>query len=145
MSQLTIYVAGGWVGKEYLLKPMKCLEEHGFIVNSTWIQRESGNNHPNILSIDSQKDMEEITNADIVLAFMESPNYAYRGTYFEIGYALGQNKKVIIICPGKFKLMSKNKCNYDFYCMGLPFFWNENIIRAKTFEESLKILMSFKD
>lgn len=142
---LTVYVAGGWVGRDSLLEPMKILEDNGFNVNSTWIQRETGNDHPHVLNEDAKVDIEEVTASDIIVAFMESHCYAYRGTFCEIGCALGQDKPVIIICPGKYEIETDTKCKYDFYCMRLPFFWHPNIIHAENFEEALKILMRIKE
>lgn len=40
-----------------------------------------------------------VQNADVVIALMDDPKYPYRGTLFELGVALGLNKRVFVVTP----------------------------------------------
>jgi hypothetical protein len=141
---LNVYITSSWVGRDSLIDYVKILTKNNFNVRSSWIKRESGNDRPEILSKDGYYDLKELEESQVLLAFMISPNFAYRRIFCQIGYALGQNKKIIIICPGKLKRETYNKCKYDFYCMRQPFFWHPNIIKVMNFEEALDILETFR-
>lgn len=142
MSKPSIYVAGAWYNRHELKKLMDRLaSEHGFRITSTWPGRETGINTPDKLALDAKMDLEEVANADMVLAVMEDPKYAYRGTFTEIGYALGQNKRVFIVCPGTVKQLSDTKCEFSFDCMTNVFYWHPNVIHCATLEEAVSKLV----
>lgn len=44
-------------------------------------------------------DVDAIKEADCVLAIIDDPEYSYRGTFCELGVALGLEKKIIVYCP----------------------------------------------
>ena len=130
---LRIYTASGWPYRNEIAKINETLcQEHQVV--STWIERENGDHSPTSMGEDARRDVDEIGLADVVLALMLHPTYAYRGTWTEVGTALGSKKPVIIVCPGL------NTPGYN--CMTNVFFWHPAIQRVATLEEAAVLLRS---
>ncbi len=98
---MRLYVAGKWSDKEAIRAFMTRLREAGHVITEDWTQH-AGNEpgkpkEPSLLRDDAEKDLAGIYSADAIIAVMSDPQYAYRGTFFELGLALGFSKHVIII------------------------------------------------
>lgn len=137
---ISIYVAGGWEFRRQIANINADLRAQNFRVVSGWIGRDAcGKKTPQDLASDAQFDIDEVTEANVLLAIMDDSKYAYRGTFTEIGCALGQKKTVIIVCPGMSQITVENT-SYPFYCMSNVFFWHPNIYRVNTVEEAISVI-----
>lgn len=120
---LEVYVAGGWKFRNRIKTIMDRLRsDDRFHVVSGWVERENGYNAPSNLANDARCDIDEVTAADVVLAIMEDDKYAYRGTFTEIGCALGQSKPVIVVCPGTAQEGRDGQYVYSHYCQTNVFY-----------------------
>lgn len=136
----SVYVAGGWEFRVRLKLLMDTIQEKGLTVTSKWIERENGVNTPEALASDANFDISEVCASDYVLAILDDTKYAYRGTFTEIGCALGAGKRVIIVCPGEGEKLSDTRYNYSHYCMTNVFYWHPSIVHVTTVEEAINII-----
>lgn len=137
-----VYVASGFPWKAQISTTNIHLNQMGFNVVSTWSSIETGPNTPEADGLDAFRDINEVAEADILLAIMNDNKYAYRGTCTEIGTAIALKKLVIIVCNGLGEEFEKSKgqYHYPYYCMSNVFFWHPQIIRVKTFEDAVNIM-----
>lgn len=149
MSQdsVSVYVAGGWPFRHDVKAVMDRFRDEGFNVVSGWIERENGINTPDALANDAIADIEEITRADVVFAVLTDDKYAYRGSFTEIGCAIGQNKPVIIFCPGTAKQVPDNENRYEYshVCQSNVFYWHPICRHVSTLEDGIDILKNLKN
>ena len=61
---------------------------------------------------------------------MFDKDYAYRGTFTELGCAIGRNKTIIIVCPGK----------DDYYCQTNCFYHHPLINHVESVEEGFNLI-----
>ena len=140
-TPISIYVAGKWGDRVELQKKMDRLrDEFQFNVLSGWVERENRINTPEDYSECSKLDIEEVSAADKLLVFMDDPKYAYRGTYCEIGCAIGLGKQVVIVTDAVATKINETTYDFSHYCMKNVFFWHPNITHVKTIEEAVKEL-----
>lgn len=137
---VSIYVAGGWEFRRRIADINAVLRAQNFKVVSGWVERENGKKTPQDLASDAKFDIEEVREADVLLAIMDDSKYAYRGTFTEIGCALGLKKMIIIVCPGSPEVGEEGTVSYPFYCMTNVFFWHQNIYRVATVEAAVDII-----
>lgn len=138
----TLYVAGGWNYRQDIPAINDQLRAAGFNVISTWVEEENGIHTPESDSVDAYRDLQQIAKADAVVSIMEKDGkYPYRGSWVEIGFALGRGKRVIIVCPGEVKQTEdENRNEYTHYSMTNVFFWYPQIEHAKTVEQAIEML-----
>jgi nucleoside 2-deoxyribosyltransferase len=141
---MKLYVAGGWKYREEIAQYAKRLEDHGHYVVSTWAGREQGIRTPQAFEQHALADIDEVSNADVLVAVMTDPEYAYRGTFSEIGCALGLNKDIIIVCPNTGKQISDTKWEFDYHCQTNVFYWHPAIFHTKNLVETLEQLENIK-
>jgi nucleoside 2-deoxyribosyltransferase len=115
-SQLKLYVAGRFADKEEIGKKIKQLENKGYAITHDWTKTEIPDNAQHIQTLvnDDNKhtgysfpymrecatrDINGVVNADVLVVYMEHPNYEYRGTWTEIGCAIGLKKQIYIVMP----------------------------------------------
>lgn len=92
---MKLYLAGKWGARDELRKKIDHLRQMGIEITHDWTF-----NDPNNGKIQSAvDDIHGIKNADFVVAVMDDPVYSYRGTFCEIGCALGLGKNVYIYSP----------------------------------------------
>jgi nucleoside 2-deoxyribosyltransferase len=113
---MKIYVAGKWSHKDFITEQMKLLQEMGYQITHNWTKNESITRSPEELSKFAELDVNGVLHADVVLVYMTDKDYPYRGTFTEIGVALGSNKQILIVCPDK-----------DSYCRTNCFFYHPHI------------------
>ena len=106
-----VYIAGKWANKKEMKNKINIVKKMGFIITHDWTTNETLTRSHKELGHYAKLDIDGVTNADILIAVMDDPLYAYRGSFTEIGCALGQNKRVIIYCPYK-KSLCKTNCFY---------------------------------
>jgi nucleoside 2-deoxyribosyltransferase len=163
---LKIYVAGGWKFRNQIKEVMELLDEYKeggnpvsdhrpFKVISGWITRENGDSSPQALANDAYFDFKEIQESDVVFAIMNDPDYSYRGTFTEIGYAIGIKRTVIVWCNGKIRSQStvtnettgeveKVEVNYTHHCMTNVFFHHPEIIQVDSLVKGIQELKKVK-
>lgn len=126
---MKIYLCGKWADACSLREKMNELKWYGHTITHDWTF-----NNSNFPKQSSKLDIDGVRNADIVIAIMDDPEYAYRGTFTEIGCALGQRKNVLIVCP---PLTDETK---DYWCKTNCFFYHPQIFHYNSWEEVLTIL-----
>lgn len=152
---MKVYVAGKWSDSKNVAKIISELEMMGVEITFNWPEykelmsndEQSVGEYENIsverismakkcvasLGRDAVLDIQGVLNSDIVIAIMNDPNYAYRGTFTEIGAALGSKKQVYII----------NK-NDDSNSMTNCFYWHPDINHFKNFDSLRETLNSLQ-
>jgi nucleoside 2-deoxyribosyltransferase len=90
-----IYVAGKWTDKDTIKKYMLELESMGHTITHDWttFEFETKNTKPQM----AFADIEGVKKADMVVILMTDPEYAYRGSFTELGAALALNKKIYLV------------------------------------------------
>lgn len=123
------YVAGGLRFPKLVNEVQQLIYnyEHCYITMD-WTQFEGINTHdtPEQCRETSKRDVDGVMNADVFVAVFQDPNYAYRGTFTELGIALGSKKKIYILDLIK-EEDSKVKQNV--------FFYDEQITHVRSVDE----------
>jgi nucleoside 2-deoxyribosyltransferase len=94
---LELYVAGKYADRDEIHEKIVALRRLGYRVPNDWTIVEQGDRSYPSLAKYAKFDADGVLNADVVVAFIEDPDYAYRGTYFEIGCAVATGKPVIVV------------------------------------------------
>ena len=151
-EKIKIYVAGGWKFRTKIQEIMDLLNEYQeFEVISGWVGRENGDRSPNSLSRDAHFDFSEISQSDVVFVVMTDDKYAYRGSFTEIGYAIGIKRPVIIWCDGAIRSQTVVQdvvteeqesvdVEYTHYCMSNVFFHHKEITRVDSLVKGIREL-----
>ncbi len=122
---MKIYLAGKWGARIPIRKIMRELEtEQKHEITHYWPDNEDGDRSPQFLGKCAHDDIEGVRNADIVVVLMDDPEYAYRGSFTEIGAALALNKPVFVVCP-----------HDEAYCKTNCFFWHPGIKHCSSLKE----------
>lgn len=99
---MRIYVAGQWAKRAEIRKQMDIIEAKRDTITHDWTGHASsaeGAKTQQQFADEARADLAGIHSAEVFVAFMDSPTYQYRGTFFEMGYALGCGVPVYIITP----------------------------------------------
>ena len=139
-EKLNIYLAGGWKFRADIAPIKLQLESKGYNVVSHWMERENGIVTPDDFQHNANMDIKEVIESNILVCIMTDSKYAYRGTFTEIGCALGQNMPIIIVCPGTKTKLSDNKWEFSHYCQYNVFYWHKNIQHSKDIYEAFEFL-----
>ena len=140
---ISVYTASGWPFRADIAKINERLNRVlGVKVISTWIENEDGDNSPANCGVDAKRDTDQVAACDVLLAIMNDAQYAYRGTWTEIGFALGTGKRVIVVCPGLGSERANTPTSYAYshVCQTNVFFWHPAITRVRTLEEAIALL-----
>jgi nucleoside 2-deoxyribosyltransferase len=99
-KMVKVYLASKWGDRAIISDYIKELQSNGIDISFDWTCNEihECKNHEE-MAFYAEKDIQGVLDADIVVALILDPTYAYRGTFTEIGCAIGSNKKVCIVCP----------------------------------------------
>jgi len=93
-----LYVAGKFAQAQTIKGIAEKFEQQGYTITHRWWDAEGdGNDDPETWAPYADMDIEGVTTADAVVAYMDDPDYAYRGTWCEIGMAMGAGVPVVII------------------------------------------------
>lgn len=92
------YLAGRWDAREDLFAKLRDLEQQSdnyYIVTYAWMRKNVG-----LLSTyDAVSDIRGVQECDVFIAVFDDPAYPYRGTFTELGAALGLRKLIYVVCP----------------------------------------------
>jgi nucleoside 2-deoxyribosyltransferase len=138
----SIFVSGSFSQKDELRQKMIDLETAGYVVTSFWPDRSKMLQIPCNYEQIARITFDEINHADTLLIFLTDPDktYAYRGTFTELGYGLGTNRRVIIICEGTCDEDNDKNIIYSHQYMNNIFFWDFRIEHVSSFDDALKLL-----
>jgi nucleoside 2-deoxyribosyltransferase len=82
--------------------------------------------------------LEGVKTADVVVALFTDPFYPYRGTFTELGCALGLGKCVMAVCPAycQYLEIGKDKPSYASNC----FFHASRVVHCPSVDTVLPLL-----
>ena len=124
-----VYLAGKYADRDGLMGAKRDqLKELGFEITHDWMTYElPGERTSDICGKYSQADILGVKTADLVIAVMDDPEYAYRGTFCEIGAALALKKTIVVYTP-----KGPSKCRQ-------VVFWNDpSILHATKWDHVLE-------
>ena len=93
-NSLKVYVAGKWGDRERILKRIREVEAMGYEITYVWPLDE----HASFENA-ARNEINAVKRCDIFIAIMDDPDYSYRGTFTELGCALGLGKTVFVVSP----------------------------------------------
>lgn len=104
LRMMRIYVAGSWPNRDYIKQSFITPLSKTYEITHDWTIVETGET---VRTRSWQRRMAEmdlrgVSEADVVVAIMneqQSLVHGYRGTFCEIGAAIGQRKPVLVFCP----------------------------------------------
>lgn len=98
LSGLKVYVAGKWGSRDKLLDLANSLEQQGVTITRKWMVAEVNINHRSstLCGQLALEDTNAVRAADVVVVVVDDDKYAYRGTFCEIGTAIGANVPVVL-------------------------------------------------
>lgn len=125
MTTTKVYLAGKFHDEE-MPSRMKELTNKGFRITHNWTT-----NKDVPLTEAAILDINGVIDSDIVIAVMDDESYAYRGTFTEIGCAIGLSKRIIIV-----------NANPNAECVNLCFYHHPKIEHCDTFLEACERIQS---
>jgi nucleoside 2-deoxyribosyltransferase len=149
-----IYVAGSWLDRIGLQEKMNELKSMGYFITSRWPAFEKDLNSQDDYALCSMFDIDGVKCADVVLVFMTDAKYAYRGTFTEIGCAIGLDKRIIVITDGVCIPLNSNdssiepsdkaekgtKLKFSHSFMENVFFWHPQIEHVSSLSDALQLI-----
>lgn len=128
MSSKKLYVAGKWADRERLHGIIQDLRAAGYEITHDWTQVEVEEGEQRTVEHQNKcadLDISGVRSADLVIVDMQDKDYAYRGSWTEIGCALGIRIPVWIIGP------ASSNCFY--YASGCEHFltWDSVMVSLK--------------
>lgn len=152
---MKVYVAGKWSDSKNVATVISELEKMGIEITFNWPkfkdklseEEKSVGEYENIsdervkrakkcvksLGRDADLDIQGVLDSNLVIAVMNDPHYAYRGTFTEIGAALGSKKEIYIINE-----------NDESDAMTNCFYWHPSIKHFRNFDSMRDGLHSLK-
>jgi nucleoside 2-deoxyribosyltransferase len=136
MNKIKVYVAGSWTDRMNMKHHITRFSNLGYEITHDWTESEK--QHVDTRSIDQQcycatLDINGVKDADVVVAIMDNPKYAYRGLNCEMGCALGLDIPVLIYNP-----------NPSSYCSTNVFYWHGGVSRFIDLDELIESLSVIK-
>ena len=130
---MRIYVASKWARRELTRDIMAELVKLGHTIAYDWTQHKESKSSEKEYADEAAADVAGIRSADLFIADMDDPAYPYRGTFFEMGVAVGANIPVVIVTP-YVAFDPKNVAFHSNCFTTLP-----SIVRVATFTEALEV------
>ncbi len=98
---MKVYVAGKFTEAKRIREVQAAVVAAGHSISFDWTKNKYEEGRPMHLQAMhfAELDVKGVADADCVVAVLEDPVYEYRGTFTEIGIAIGQNKPVIVLSP----------------------------------------------
>jgi len=132
---MKVYIAGKFDDKEKIRKYMDQVENLGHKITHDWTNFEVKNDPDNLLGGDGENmsesakyDINGVKECDVMIVVMEDKDYPYRGTFTELGCALGLEKTIVIWCPNP-KASCRTNC----------FFYHPSILHVDHWEQVLEV------
>jgi len=119
----SVYVAGAWKHRKDMHQIMQNLNSLGYRITRWWASDDENElRYPKDYMRCSALGLQGIELADTVIAFLTDPEYEYKGTFTEIGYGLGMDKRIIIVCDGICEKTDHDAITFSHTCMNNVFF-----------------------
>ena len=130
MTNKSFYLISKFSNRENVAERIKEVQEIGFDITHNWTEKK---HYSQPKSDQVEQDINGVRKADIIIAIIDNPKYQYRGSFAEIGCALGLDKTVFLIT---------NNCEKGSaaHC----FLFHKNIIRFQTWDGFMKFLPNLK-
>ena len=122
----SFYIIGKFATKKIIAEKIKEVENMGFENTHNWTLKE---NYTCPKSEQVKNDINGVKDADIVIAIINNPEYHYRGSFSEIGAAIGLDKTVYLVTDN-LESGSASHC----------FLFHPNIVRFQTWEGLIRFL-----
>lgn len=123
-----VYITGKWSDKDTIREYMNQLEKLGHTITHDWTTSYESNAE-NKKSDIAFNGVQGVAFAEVVIVVLTDPKYSYRGSFTELGVALGLLKDVYVICHDK---------NSD--CRTNVFFHHPSIVHVESWGECLSKL-----
>lgn len=123
---MNFYMISKFSTKDIIREKIKEVEKIGFKVTHNWTLEK---NYSKEKSTQVEQDINGVINSDFVIAIIDNPKYHYRGSFAEIGCALGLDKPVYLV-TNNLEEGSARHC----------FLFHKNIIRFQSWEGLIKFL-----
>lgn len=130
---VNIYLAGCFNDREVMRERAAVLEGRGWDITHRWFDvsdedvEKHGHDIP-YLKKHGELDADGVMQADVVVACMEHCTYPYRGTWTEVGIAIGKGVPVVLFCPS----VVDGVHNMNTYNV---FYHHHNVTRVESFDE----------
>jgi nucleoside 2-deoxyribosyltransferase-like protein len=131
-SNVKVWVSGAWPRRLQMGVLIDHLRRLGYEITHDWTQVEKAE-HPTFEDQGdyARFDIDGVKASDIAVAVMDDGEYSYRGTYTEIGCALGVGKPLHIVCP----------VEGDAYIKTNVFFHHPDITHHKSWDDFVEYLV----
>ena len=104
-SALKVYVTGKWADHDFLSEVIETLEtNYNIQITYNWTVGRGDHTRDELC----QLNVSGVKECDLLLVVITDEHYEYRGTFTEIGVALGANKKIIMVNPFKHSYCSEH-------------------------------------
>jgi len=124
-----VFVATGFPQKAEAQRVMQAFRARGATITWDWTNPPSDMDRKH----QAMADAAGVMTADVVLAIMTLPDYEYKGTWTEIGMAIGARQSILLITP--FVDAGPAKCSKNIY------FAHPALVRvARSVDEFLTLL-----
>lgn len=99
---MKLYVAGKWAHRDKLLIMANNLESLGHTITHKWMEVE---NHLDTMDLRKTADRGQLAladtkaveAADVMVVIIDDADYAYRGTFCEVGVAIGTGTPIVLL------------------------------------------------
>lgn len=128
-----VFVSGKYAEKPLIKSKMIELENLGYFITHDWTTHPespiSNNEHQLLATFD----IEGIRKCDVQIVIISDADYPYRGTFCEMGCAMGLNKRIFIFNPLE-----------DALCTNVPFYYHGCVSHFDTWDGLLIELNKIK-
>lgn len=94
-SKMTkFYFIGKFEHAEEIAQKIKCITSQGYELTHNWTMADKMDDS---LAKQVEDDLDGVCNADFVVALIDHPSHEYRGSFAEIGCAIGLKKRIYLI------------------------------------------------
>lgn len=126
---MKLFVSGKYGDKKLIKTKMDELIKLGYEITHDWTTFENGKYD---LSSAAVFDINGVKSCDVHVIVITDDKYVYRGTFTELGCALGLEKPILIFCPFE-----------KAQCMTVPFYHHPSIKHFKIWTDLLKELCMY--
>ena len=122
-----LYIAGKYYDSD-IPKYIQYIKERGYEITHNLTEYKG---YPSYVT--SNLDIEGVKKCDILIVIMDDIEYQYRGTFCELGCAIGLNKTIIIVNPYHNNMNSGS-------CTQICFYYHPSIKHVTSLDDALKYI-----
>lgn len=124
-----LFVSGKFADKPLIKSKITELEQLGYEITHDWTQHEETLGNQSDAQVAALFDIEGVKKCDIHIVIISDETYPYRGTFCEMGCALGLDKKILVWNPFE-----------NPTCTKVPFYYHPHVSHFNTWDELLNNL-----